>query len=142
MSVLDAVFLVNLFLLTNSSSAAFNVWSSYYQGVDIIISVSFSLGLFIIIAVLHFWWKLKRKLRNHFEGDMQIPSVAENATMQEFAKNDNSTAARPGSPPSIVYGSRRGVRQFELVFDASPHNTPVSTPVLKEMDREPLIFEQ
>ena len=56
-------------------------------------------------------------------------------------ENDEEDRPPPGSPPSIVYGSRRGEHQFELEFpDPSCDNEESSSPV-RLLAREPLLFD-
>ena len=146
MSVLDAVFLFNLFLLTNASSAAFNLGSSYYQGVAVITSVSFSIGLFMAIVVLHVQWKFGCvKSRKRTGANMHLSNVVQDSATQEINVSVNGANNRSESPPSQEYSSSRGVHQFDLVFDNQ--DTPSATgeslasyPVLRE--REPLLFDQ
>ena len=61
---------------------------------------------------------------------------------QESANEDDEVdRPPPGSPPSIVYGSRRGEHQFYLVFpDPSCDNEESSSPV-RLLAREPLLFD-
>lgn len=148
LNVLDTLFLLNLFLLTNASSAAYNLWSPYCQWIAAITSVSFSVGLFFIIIILHLRWKFNlRKLKTCFGQDVHHSSVTEDSTTMERSKSlsDYATEEHPGSPPSQVYDTRRGKHQFELIFDKSPLHTPHTgvlsplTPVLRE--REPLLFD-
>ena len=61
----------------------------------------------------------------------------------QVSANEDDEKDRPllGSPPSIVYGSRRGEHQFELVFpDPSCDNEESSSPV-RLLAREPLLFD-
>ena len=44
-----------------------------------------------------------------------------------------------GSPPSIVYSTRRGEHQFVLEFRRSSHDGEATSPVL--LEREPLLFD-
>ena len=55
-------------------------------------------------------------------------------------EDENEDRPPPGSPPSIVYDSRRGEHQFELEFSFSSRDDEDSfTPVL--LARELLLFD-
>ena len=53
-------------------------------------------------------------------------------------EDDEEDRPPPGSPPSIVYGSSRGVHRFVLEFQSHDDRDSVS-PVL--LAREPLLFD-
>ena len=133
MNTLDVIFLVNLFVLSNASSAAFNLGSSYYQQVATIVSVSISMILFLFIIVFHIlnnkrFKFLKKTLGLHTQ---QLSVFA--------ADSSSNVTSRPGSPHSSEHVSERRGR-FDLVFerpDTNSENTS-SVPVLRE--REPLLF--
>ena len=139
MNILDIVFLVNLFLLSNASSAAFNLGSSYYQQVAVIVSVTISLILFLIIIVFHIH---KNKRFKTFEKTLGL-NVQLSMFTADCSRNASSDS-RPGSPCSAEHIPERRERQFDLVFETPPEgvdskersSSPV--PVLKE--REPLLF--
>lgn len=155
LNVLEAVFLLNLAILSSTSSAIFQSdstidignSSAYYQEIAAIASVSISLFIFTIIILLHLWWNcnlknLKKRLgiklpQNHLHVDTSVQVDIQEGSEQDY----------PGSPPSIIYNSERGEHQFELFFaEFEPTNNDVNSPdilspVIVERTREPLIFE-
>ena len=89
---------------------------------------------------MHLWWnfdlkKIKRRLGFKDRPEyIEVPQVAAD-------EDDEEDRPPPGSPPSIVYGSRRGEHQFILEFPR-PHDgeeLESSSPVL--LAREPLLFD-
>ena len=88
---------------------------------------------------MHIRWnfnlrKIKRRLGfNDRPEYVAVPQVSAD-------EDDEEDRPPPGSPPSIVYGSRRGEHQFELEFRSSTHDDEdSSSPVL--LTREPLLFD-
>ena len=79
--------------------------------------------------------KIKRKLGFEKRPEyIAVPQVA--------ADDDDGEDLPLHSPPSVVYGSRRGEHQFVLEFSPSSHDgeeQESSSPVL--LEREPLLFE-
>ena len=138
LSILDAFHLLNLFLLSTVSLTIAFLNSSDYQKATIA-SVSLCFVVCLVTMAMHLWWnfnlkKIKRRLgfKNHPEY-IPMPQVSAN-------EDDEEDRPPPGSPPSIVYGSRRGQHQFDLVFpDSSCDNEQSSSPVL--LAREPLLFD-
>ena len=59
--------------------------------------------------------------------------------MPQVANKDDEEDRPPVSPPSIVYGSRRGEHQFVLEFPHLHEELESSSPVL--LAREPLLFD-
>ena len=121
MNILEVLYLVNLFLLTNATLASFYLGSCYYHQTAVITSVSFSMLLFCICCIIHALWVYKRF---HRDG----------STDMLVHHNMRSPA---GSSPSRVYGTERGQHQFDLTFEKLDDNT-LSSAVLRE--REPLLF--
>ena len=138
LSILEAFHLLNLFLLSTVSLTIASLNSSDYQKATIA-SVSLCFVVCLVTMAMHLWWnfnlkKIKRRLgfKDHPKY-IPVPQVSANEA-------DEEDRPPPGSPPSIVYGSRRGEHQFELVFpDPSCDNEESSSPVL--LAREPLLFD-
>ena len=138
LSILEAFHLLNLFLLSTVSLTIASLNSSDYQKATIA-SVSLCFVVCLVTMAMHLWWnfnlkKIKRRLgfKDH-QKYIPVPQVSAN-------EDDEEDRPPPGSPPSIVYGSRRGEHQFELVFpDPSCDNEESSSPVL--LAREPLLFD-
>ena len=87
---------------------------------------------------IHLWWnfdlkKIKRRLGLK-DGPVyiEVPQVA-------AGEDDEEDRLPPGSPPSIVCGSRRGEHQFVLEFPRPHEELESSSPVL--LAREPLLFD-
>ena len=109
LSTLEAFYLLNIFLLSTVSLATASLGSRDYQ-IATIVSVCLSIVVCLVTMAMHLWWnfdlkKIKRRLgfkdRPEYIG---VPQVAA----------DEEDRPPPGSPPSIVYGSRRGEHQFIL----------------------------
>ena len=87
---------------------------------------------------MHLWWNFdhkKIKIRLGFKDRpeyIEVPQVAAD-------EDDEEDRPPPGSPPSIVYGSRRGEHQFVLEFPHPHEELESSSPVL--LAREPLLFD-
>ena len=136
-SALEVFYLLNIFLLSIAILATASIVSTIYQNMAIIISSSLSFVVCLVTIAIHLWWsfdlkKIKRRLGfNDRREYMQLP--------QSVADENEEDIPHLGSPPSIVYGSHRGVHQFILEFP-HPHNElESSSPVL--LAREPLLFE-
>ena len=134
-SILEAFHLLNLFFLSTVSLTIAFLNSSDYQKATIA-SVSLCFVVCLVTMAMHLWWNfnlknIKRRLgfKDHPE-HIPVPQVAAD-------ENDEEDRPPPGSPPSIVYGSRRGEHQFELEFLGD--NEESSSPVL--LAREPLLFD-
>ena len=131
---LDTAFLLNLLLLANASSAAHSLRSTYYQGIVAAVSISFSIVLFLILVGFHIRWITRGRISKNFRC----------GALHRITSSCDQEQLIPGSPPSRVYGTRRGVRQLDLVFNQHPSadtDDPHSdqwSPVLRE--REPLLF--
>ena len=139
LSALELFYLLNIFLLSTASLATASLGSREYQ-IATIVSVCLSFVVCIVTMAMHFWWnfdhkKIKRRLG--FKNRLKYTAVPQVAADED----DEEDRPPPGSPPSIVYGSRRGEHQFVLEF---PHprdgeELESSSPVL--LAREPLLFD-
>ena len=134
LNTLEIFYLLNIFLLSTVSQATASLGSKNYQ-IATIVSVCLSLVVFLVTMAMHLWWnfnlkKIKRRLgfKNRPEY-IAVPQVAD----------DDEERPPPGSPPSIVYGSRRGQHQFVLEFPRDHDELESSSPVL--LAREPLLFD-
>ena len=136
LNTLETFYLLNLFLLCTVSLATASLGSRDNQ-IATIVSVCLSIVACLVTMAMHFWWnfdlkKIKRRLgfkdRPEYIG---VPQVAAN----------EEDRPPPGSPPSIVYGSRRGEHQFILEFPRLHDGEELesSSPVL--LAREPLLFD-
>ena len=133
LSALEAVYLINIFLLSTVSSAAASYASSYNYQISTIVSVCLSFVVCIVTIAMHLRWnfdlkKIKRRL-----GIKDLPAVPPLVSVDVDNEEDRSPSA------SIVYGSRRGEHQFELKFPNPHDDFESSSPVL--LPREPLLFD-
>ena len=136
LSALEAFYLFNIFLLSTVSLATASLGSNIkdYQ-IATIVSVCLSFVACLITMAMHLWWnfdfkKIKRRLGFKDQPEyIVVPQVAA----------DEEDRPPPGSPPSIVYGSRRGEHQFVLEFPRPHDGEESSSPVL--LAREPLLFD-
>ena len=137
LSALEVFYFLNIFLLSTVSLATASLGSRNYQ-IATIVSVCLSFVVCLVTMATHLWWifdlkKIKRRL-----GFRDRPEYI--AVPQEAAdEDDEEDRPPPGSPPSIVYGSRRGEHQFELIFPYPREENESSSPVL--LAREPLLFD-
>ena len=103
-----------------------------------IVSVCMSFVACLITMSMHLWWnfdlrKIKRRLGFKDRPEyIEVPQVVAD-------EDDEEDRPPPGSPPSIVYGSRRGEHQFVLEFPRPHDGEESSSPVL--LAREPLLFD-
>ena len=118
LSTLHAVYLLNIFVLSTVSLATASLGLRDYQ-IATVVSVCLSFVVFLFTMAMHLCWKfdhkkIKRRLgfKDHPEY-IKVPQVAAD-------ENDEEDRPLPGSPPSIVYGSRRGEHQFVLEFPHPP----------------------
>ena len=133
LSVLEAFYLVNIFLLSTVSLATVSLGSREYQ-IATIVSVCVSFFFCLITMAIHLWWnfdynKIKRRL--WFKDRPEYIAVPQAAADE----NDEEDRPPPGSPP-IVHGSRRGEHQE---FPHPHEELESSSPVL--LAREPLLFD-
>ena len=139
LNALEAVYLFNLFFLSTVSLAAFSFKTSCE--IATIFSVSLSFIVSQVTIVIHIkqnceFKKIKRKLG--FKDQPRYIAVPQVAADEDYDEN-----ALLGSPPSIVYGTQRGVRQFVLEIPGSSRSIwgeqESSSPLL--LEREPLLFD-
>ena len=137
LSTLEAFYLLNIFLLSTVSLATASLGSREYQ-IATIVSVCLSFVVCLVTMAMHLWWKndfkkIKRRLGFKDRPEyITVPQVAAD-------EDDEEDRSRPGSPPSLVYGSRRGEHQFVLEFPHPHEELESSSPVL--LAREPLLFD-
>ena len=136
LNALGAFYLLNTFLLSNVSLATASLKPNDVQ-IGTIVSVCLSLAACIVTIAMHLWWNLDLKKIKRRLGCKDRPEYIE--VPQVSDENDEEDRSPPGSPPSIVYGSRRGEHQFELEFRSSSHDSEEPSPVL--LAREPLLFD-
>ena len=141
-SGLEVFYLLNLFFLCTVSLTTTSLHSTSYQ-VATIVSICLSFAVFLVTVAVHFKQnvnlkKIKRKLGFN-DGPAQCTSSQVAADVVDDDKEDKLP---PGSPPSIVYSSRRGDNQFFLEFPSYPRNDEEqesSSPML--LEREPLLLD-
>ena len=138
LSSLEGFYLLNIFFL-NTVSLSTTSWSRYNQ-IATIVSVCLSIVVCLVTMAMHLWWnfdykKIKRRLG--FKDRPEYTAVPKVAVDED----DEKDRPPPGSPPSIVYGSRRGEHQFVLEFPRprAQEEFESSSPVL--LAREPLLFD-
>ena len=138
LSALEVFYLLNIFLLSTVSLATASLESSDHR-IATIVSVCLSFVACLVTMAMHLWWnfdlrKIKRRLGFKDQQEyIEVPQV------QEADEDDEEDRPPPGSPPSIVYGSRRGEHQFVLEFPHPHDDEESSSPVL--LAREPLLFD-
>ena len=118
--------------------------SFYYEQIAAITSASLSFAALIATSVLNLWWNIDLKKLRRIGLDYEMLQVAVDKSEEKSADVPDGL---PGSPPSRVYGSRRGEHQLDLFFPNPPHlragggfdDSPSSSPILVE--REPLLFD-
>ena len=137
LSALEVFYLLNIFLLSTACLATTCLGSRDYQ-LATIVSVCLSFVVCLVTMATHLWWnfdlnKIKRRLGFRDRPEyIAMPQVAAD-------EDDEEDRPPPGSPPSIVYGSHRGVHQFVLEFPHPREENESSSPVL--LAREPLLFD-
>ena len=139
LSTLEVFYLLNIFLLSIASLATVSLGTRDYQ-IATIVSVCLSFVVCLITMAMHLWWNfdfknIKRRLGFKDRPEyIEVPQVAAD-------EDDEEDRPPPGSPPSIVYGSRRGEHQFVLEFPHPRNGEELesSSPVL--LAREPLLFD-
>ena len=133
LTALEAFFLLNIILL--SIVSLFLVYFHLDYQIATIVSVCLSLVVCLVTMIVHFWQnfdltRMKRRLGFKDRPEyIQLP--------QQVA--DEEERSHFGSPPSIVYNSRRGENQFVLEFPHAHEDFESSSPVL--LAREPLLFD-
>ena len=142
LSTLETVHLLNIFTLCTVSLTVVFLISTHYQIVTII-SVSLSFGVFLVTMAMHFKRSFNLKQIKRKLGFKDRPVYIQ--VPQTSADEDDKEDRPIGSPPSIVYGSRRGEHRFVLEFPRTPRDDGqeiellVTSPVL--LEREPLLFD-
>ena len=138
LNTLEAFYLLNIFLLSTVSLANPSLRTRDHQ-IATIVSVCLSFVVFLVTMAMHLWWnfdheKIKRRLgfKDRQPEYTKVPQVEAN-------EDDDEDRPPPGSPPSRVYGSRRGEHQFVLEFPHPREELESSSPVL--LAREPLLFD-
>ena len=137
LNALEVFYLLNIFFLSTVSLATASLGSRDYQ-IATIVSVFLSFVVCLVTMAMHLWWnfdlkKIKRRLGFRDRPEYkEVPQVAED-------EDDEKEKSPLGSPPSIVYGSRRGEHQFLLEFPHPREENESSSPVL--LAREPLLFD-
>ena len=134
LSILEAFYLLNIFLLSTVSLTTAFLQPKDYQ-IATTVSVCVSFAVFLFTMVMHLWWsfdlkKIKRRL-----GFKDQP---EYVALPQVEADEDDEENRPGSPPSIVYGSHRGEHQFVLDFSSRDGHEEREPVLLK---REPLLFD-
>ena len=132
LSTLEAFY---LFLLSIVSLATASLRTRNYQIVTII-SVCLSFVVCLVTMAMHLWWNFDHKKIKRRLGFKDQPDYTE---VPQVATDDEEVRPPPVSPPSIVYGSRRGEHQFVLEFPHHHEELESSSPVL--LAREPLLFD-
>ena len=135
LSGLEVFYLLNIFLLSTVSLTTTSLHSISYQYATIV-SICLSFGVFLVTVAVHIRQnfdlkKMKRKL-----GFKERPAEC---VLSQVPADVDEDRPPPGSPPSIVYGSRRGDHQFVLEFPHYDEERKSPSPVL--LEREPLLFD-
>ena len=140
LSGLKVFYLLNIFLLSTVSLATVSLALPNRQ-IATITSISLTFGVCLITTLIQIKQifdlkKIKRRLGFKDRPEYNIISLP------QVAADDKEDRPPPGSPPSIVYGSRRGEHQFVLGIPRPPYDGEEQesfSPVL--LAREPLLFE-
>ena len=137
LSALEAFYLLNIFLLSTVSLATGSLGLRNDQ-IATIVSVCLSFVVCLVTMAMHLRWNFALKKMKRRLGFKDRPEYT--AVPQVAADEDGGEDRSPlGSPPSIVYGSRRGEHQFVLEFPLPHEQLESSSPVL--LAREPLLFD-
>ena len=136
LSMLEAFYLLNIFLLSTVSLATVSLGSRDYQ-IATTVSVCLSFVVCLVTMAMHLWWNFDHKIKRRlgFKDRLKYTAVPQVAADED----DEEDIPPPGSPPSIVYGSRRGEHQFVLEFPRPHEELESCSPVL--LAREPLLFD-
>ena len=138
LNLLEVFYLLNIFLLSTVSLATASLGSRAYQ-IATIVSVCLSFFVCLVTMATHLWWifdlkKIKRRLGFRDRPEyIAVPQMTAD-------EDDEEDRPPPGSPPSIVYGSRRGEHQFILDFLAENDRKHESSSLVL-LAREPLLFD-
>ena len=138
LSILDVIFLTNLFLLSNVGLATslFNLQTFFKEAA--IVSVTFSIFCFIAIVCVHFRQKFQKRLVKCLSRRSQLQ-----LDLSQIATDDDKVHETvPVSPPGQVYGTERGQHRFVLELSHLPADRDMDdTPSPVLMEREPLLFD-
>ena len=131
LGALEAIFLFNAILL--SIVVLFLDFLKLDYQIATIVSICLSLVVCLVTMAMYIRQdfdlkRMKRRLGFRDRPDEYRPIIQ--------VETDRSP---PGSPPSIVYGTRRGEHQFVLEFPHPHEESESSSPVL--LAREPLLFD-
>ena len=89
-----------------------------------IVPACVSFAVFLFTMVMHLWWNCNlKKIRKQLFKDQP-----EYVAVPQVEADEDDEENRPGSPPSVVYGSHRGEHQFVLDFpsrDSHEEHEPV-----------------
>ena len=143
-SALEAVYLLNMFLLSTFSLTATSLDSTNYQYATAS-SICVSIVVFLVTVTVHIRQnfdlkKIKRRL-----GFKDRPEYVPLPQVSADEDDEEVMTPRSASPPVMVYDSSRWIHQYVLDVRPSPHgNVPElqpepGSPVL--MEREPLLFD-
>ena len=141
LNILDSMFLLNLFVLANSSLLFLYLKLTTTQEVTTIVSICLSLLGFLAIVVECVWLRIKRKwLRTVKTNRLTSLQEVEQLISSSDSDRADSPNKRSGSPSSHVYCTIRGEHQFDLHLPDNSRNinSPSSSAVLR--DRDPLLF--
>ena len=109
MSLLEAFYLINIFVLSTVSLAIASLGSRDYQ-IATIISVSLSLMACFATMAMHLWYNfVVKKIKNWIAKTRSSNDISGSIRSQRAVENDSRP---PVSPPSVVYGSFRGQHRF------------------------------
>ena len=134
LSSIEAFYLLNLFFLSSTSLgfAFFSLQNKQMSITTVSVCLAFIVSLVTIVMHLKDNFDLKYiKRRLGFGNRTEYIAVSQVAA-------DQDDEVPLGSPPAIVYGSRRGAHQFILEFPRSSDGQEPSSPVL--LEREPLLM--
>ena len=135
MSLLEAFYLINIFVLSTVSLAIASLGSRNYQ-IATIISVSLSLLACLATMAMHLWYNfIVKKIKNWIAKTRSSNDISGSIRSQRAVENDSRP---PLSPPSVVYGSFRGQHRFLLELPNQDCDQDYSP---SDLEREPLIFD-
>ena len=134
MSLLEAFYLINIFVLSTVSLAIASLGSRNCQ-IATIISVSLSLMACLATMAMHLWYNfIVKKIKNWIAKTRSSKDMSGSIRSHRTVENDSRP---PVSPPSVVYGSFRGQHRFLLKFP----NQDSHQDSLSDLAREPLLFD-
>ena len=144
LSALEAVYLLNMFLLSTFSLTATSLDSTNYRNATAA-SICVSVVVFLVTVTVHIRQnfdlkKIKRRLGFKDRPEyILLPQVSADEDDEEVM------TPRSGSPPVMVYDSNRWIHQYVLDIRPSPRgNVPelqLEPGSPKLVEREPLLFD-